>query len=137
MISPAKRREAQFSLKARKEPGDRLNRKGRKGAGKAATLEGARHYRWEAVAEITRALFLPKSRAQVTTLTRLPADALPAPSLLGAASATFPSRPDWVCPREGTRGAVSQRPLDAVIYTVLGGRQLPRSVSTKLSFAAS
>ena len=57
MISPAKRREAQFSLKARKEPGDRPTREGRKGSGKAATLEGARHYRWEAVAEITWALF--------------------------------------------------------------------------------
>lgn len=59
MISPAKRRETSFSLKARKEPGERPTREGRKGAGKTAKPEGARAYRWEAVAEITRTLFLP------------------------------------------------------------------------------
>ena len=57
VISPAKRRETSFSLKARKEPGERPTREGRKGTGKAAKLEGARNYRWEAVAEITRTLF--------------------------------------------------------------------------------
>ena len=103
MISPAKRRETEFSLKARKEPGERPTREGRKGNGRAATLEGARHYRWEAVAEITRALFfayiLPAHVILATelsvSLAALPARGLflsPAsllPALVTAAGAPF------------------------------------------------
>jgi len=86
-------------LKARKEPGERPTREGRKGNGRAATLEGARHYRWEAVAEITRALFLPVHvilAAELSvSLAALPARGLflsPAsllPALMTAAGAPF------------------------------------------------